>query len=306
MSGIPESGQPGGGMFGKFFGQYLIERRMVTPTGLAKALAGQTRKNLPLGALALERGVLTPEEVEAVLDRQLATDAPFGETAVALGVLTATELDGLVRVQMREHLYLGQALVDTGILPPAALARELQAFHQENAGLGQALSKIINGSRGGLLVRNVAETVGRYVARAVSGHVRVAATEPRWLRFPAEVCVMVRKRGLGAPAFDYGLAMERRYLLALAYCLLARPTLATRTIDEALGEFVAAVDESLCRRLEGEGWRYESERPTVCREESMPGPQAVCLALSSSIGEFGVFVEVRPEDWPLEEIRTGE
>lgn len=292
-------------MFGKFFGQYLIERRLVTPTELARALDGQSRQNMPLGALALERGILAPEQVEAVLDRQLVTDAPFGQVAVELGLLSPAAVDQLMRLQLRDHLYLGQALVDTGVLDAAVLARELRAFHAENAGLEQSLAAIINSGRGGRLVRNVAETVGRYVGRAVSGHVRVSAGEPRWLRFPAEICVVEHKRSTAAPSFDYGLAMERRYLLALAYCLLARPTLSTRTIDEALSEFVAAVDESICRRLEAEGWHYESGPPAICRQENMPGPEAVCLSLSSSIGEFGVFVEVRPEEWPPEEIRPG-
>ena len=116
-----------------FFGQYLVEKGIVSRESLLKAIALQESVNLSVGAMAVAIGLLTEEEVERVNQLQRSEDLRFGDLAVRLGMLTAEQLQQLLTRQKRDHLYIGEALVRVGGLDEAELMRYLADFRAHQA-----------------------------------------------------------------------------------------------------------------------------------------------------------------------------
>tara|TARA_B100000315_G_C14384496_1_gene499016 strand:+ start:303 stop:545 length:243 start_codon:yes stop_codon:yes gene_type:complete len=71
------------------FGDYLIEKGVVSKEELDIALKFQTEKSLRLGALAIVDGLLTEQQLSVILDRQREVEAAglFGEIAINMKLL---------------------------------------------------------------------------------------------------------------------------------------------------------------------------------------------------------------------------
>ena len=54
----------------KFFGQYLLEKNIITPQQLIEAVEYQESKNLKFGEYALSKGYLTAKDVEKIQNEQ--------------------------------------------------------------------------------------------------------------------------------------------------------------------------------------------------------------------------------------------
>jgi len=115
-------------MAARFFGQFLLERGVITAEGLLQAVKLQEQKNLKLGDYAIQSGALTKEQADELNAEQRKTDRMFGELALSKGYLTQGQLDALVAKQKKEHLYLGEALVQVNALTNEVLGRELTRF----------------------------------------------------------------------------------------------------------------------------------------------------------------------------------
>jgi hypothetical protein len=115
----------------RFFGQFLLERDVITPQALLKALSLQDQNNEPIGSLAIRRGLLTREDVTALHREQRTTDMRIGELAVGRGMLEASQADKLLDEQRRAYVRLGEALIRTGALTREVLERELAVFEAE-------------------------------------------------------------------------------------------------------------------------------------------------------------------------------
>jgi hypothetical protein len=117
----------------RFFGQFLLERGLITPQALLEALAIQEQVNAPIGTLAVRQGLLTPENVAALHREQRTEDLRLGELAIRHGLLDADQTAALLAEQRRTHTRLGEALVRIGALTREDLARELDAFERAEA-----------------------------------------------------------------------------------------------------------------------------------------------------------------------------
>ena len=71
------------------FGDYLIEKGVVSKEEVDIALKFQTEKSLSLGALAVVDGLLTEQQLSVILDRQREVEAAglFGEIAINMKLL---------------------------------------------------------------------------------------------------------------------------------------------------------------------------------------------------------------------------
>ncbi len=120
-------------MFSAFFGNYLLNKKAVTPKQLKEALALQDKIHVKLGTLAIGAGYMSIEEVEDVHSRQLTTDQRFGEIALEQNYLTASELDALLNNQQPRHMSLGQALVDLEVMSMLSFKRHLNNYKKNEA-----------------------------------------------------------------------------------------------------------------------------------------------------------------------------
>jgi CheY-specific phosphatase CheX len=115
----------------KFFGQFLIEKEIVTRSDLLKAIDLQERTNLKFGEMVVQLGLMSTADVTKVHQAQRSEDLQFGDLAVKLGLLTDDQVQLVLTQQRNNHLYIGEALIETGALTKGQLEKALQEFKQD-------------------------------------------------------------------------------------------------------------------------------------------------------------------------------
>ena len=117
----------------KYFGQFLIERGVVTADQLLKAVDLQAEKNLDFGGACVKLGLLDARQAQGLNDKQRFTDKRIGELARDEGLLREAQVTEVLTYQRNSHLHIGQALVQLGHISPVALESELAAFKADQA-----------------------------------------------------------------------------------------------------------------------------------------------------------------------------
>ncbi len=117
----------------KFFGQFMVEKGVVSREGLLKAIELQESINLKLGEMALSMGLVTEADIKRIHEGQRFEDLRFGDMAVKLGILTKDHLEQVLTKQKNNHLYIGEALIKVGALKAADLPRYLEEFKADQA-----------------------------------------------------------------------------------------------------------------------------------------------------------------------------
>ncbi|HEY4745732.1 MAG TPA: chemotaxis protein CheX [Desulfuromonadaceae bacterium] len=117
----------------KFFGQYLVEKGIVSRDALLKAIDLQERKNLKMGEMALTMGYVTQADIDRAHNAQLTRDMKLGDLLVEMGILTLNQMNEIVTRQKNTHLYIGEALVLVGALTNAQLQTYLDEFKADQA-----------------------------------------------------------------------------------------------------------------------------------------------------------------------------
>lgn len=119
-------------MFSQYFGQYLLNKKILTPEQLSDALAFERSVHVRLGVLAINSGLMSAVQVEEVHDLQRSKDKRFGEIAVEKGYLTVSQLEDLLQIQGSRQLSLSQAVVDRGYLSLSDLEVALDSYKKDN------------------------------------------------------------------------------------------------------------------------------------------------------------------------------
>lgn len=118
-------------MFSQYFGQYLLNKGIVTPEQLRNCLELLDSVHVKLGVLAMNSGMLSSGQVEEIQQAQSRVDKKFGELSVEMGYLTELQVEELLNTQKKGHLLLGQALLDQGYLTLAQLEASLNQYVEE-------------------------------------------------------------------------------------------------------------------------------------------------------------------------------
>ncbi len=117
----------------KFFGQFLIEKDLITNDSLLHAIELQERTNLKLGEMALAMELITTSDIQKAHNAQLSKDMKLGDLLVDLGILTSAQLQEVIARQKATHIYIGEALVKVGALTAESLEKALEAFKADQA-----------------------------------------------------------------------------------------------------------------------------------------------------------------------------
>jgi len=117
----------------QFFGQFLMERGIVTGTALRDAIQLQEKNNIKLGETAVAMGLITLADIQRAHNAQLSKDMKLGDLLVEMGLLTLIQLDDIITRQKNNHLHIGEALVQLGVLTADALRQHLDAFKTDQA-----------------------------------------------------------------------------------------------------------------------------------------------------------------------------
>lgn len=115
-------------MFSAFFGNYILNKGLVSAEDLSTALKNQSEIRLKLGVLAINSGFMNASQVEEIHELQAKMDKRFGELAIENNYLSPEQLDFILKQQKSEHLILAQALIDQNSMSMATFEKELLAY----------------------------------------------------------------------------------------------------------------------------------------------------------------------------------
>jgi len=130
-------------MTAKFFGEFLLERNLITQQILDDVLGVQRNSNLMLGELAVSMGVITEQEALEINLRQQVQNKRFGEIAEELGLLGNNQLGELLLKQQRQRKYFGKILVELGFLSDEEMEKQLIAHQNERNQVFQSMLQSI-------------------------------------------------------------------------------------------------------------------------------------------------------------------
>ena len=119
-------------MYAQFFGNFLLNKKAVSPDQLASAISSLADTHIRLGTLAMHRGYMTAAEVDEVCFLQTREDKRFGEIAIERNYLFEDQLEALLKSQNPDYLLLGQNLVDTGAISNSDLEELMIEYQDEN------------------------------------------------------------------------------------------------------------------------------------------------------------------------------
>ncbi len=102
-------------MFNQYFGNYLLEKKLIKPEELRMVLAEQKSVKVKLGVLAIDAGYMKAEQVDKIHQLQTAKDKKFGELAIEAAYLTEIQLTELLNAQKKSNSLLGQVLIERGL-----------------------------------------------------------------------------------------------------------------------------------------------------------------------------------------------
>lgn len=102
-------------MFNQYFGNYLLEKKLIKPEELRMVLAEQKSVKVKLGVLAIDAGYMKAEQVDKIHQLQTAKDKKFGELAIEAAYLSEIQLTELLNAQKKSNSLLGQVLIEKGL-----------------------------------------------------------------------------------------------------------------------------------------------------------------------------------------------
>ncbi len=115
-------------MFSQYFGQYLLNKGLLSAQQLRDAFEHEKNTKVKLGVLAMNAGFMSAEQIEKVYKQQSKVDEKFGEIAVKNGYLSETQLKKLLSTQKQGHLVLSQYIVDKGYMSLTQLDTTMKEY----------------------------------------------------------------------------------------------------------------------------------------------------------------------------------
>lgn len=149
----------------KFFGQFLLEREVITSEQLLEAVSYQESKNLKFGQYAEKKGFLSNADVERLHEEQKTADMRIGELAVKLGMLETSQVEEVLTMQKNDHVQIGKCLVTKGFVDEAALQRELAAFREDQRHYARHEVAVPEGLKSAGLVSDIVDISVKMIVR---------------------------------------------------------------------------------------------------------------------------------------------
>ncbi len=119
-------------MYTQFFGNFLLQRNIVTPDQLIAAINQEATSHIKLGTLAMYHNLMTANEIDDIVVAQTHEDKHFGELAIERNYLTEDQVNHLLSEQSPEYLLLGQVLIEQGIISNADLEDLIIDYESEH------------------------------------------------------------------------------------------------------------------------------------------------------------------------------
>ena len=253
----------------RFFGQYLLEKCLVSSEQLLAAIKYQENSRKRLGDVAIECGFMNETQVREIHDKQKTTDKYFGELAIEAGYLDSKKFDELVTRQKNSHVFLGEALVALKILPEKSLATELGKFKVEQdlvEGFPKELDHVFKGREyAGYfidLTERILTRMAGIASKAGSPVVKRDTIETGYLSVSIPFS--------GDIALRFCLSLNREVAKMIACRFLEEDIDDDELIAENAAEFLNVVCGNIVTRLERDGKRTSISIPQIVSGSEQP------------------------------------
>ncbi len=120
-------------MGSKFFGEFLVEKKVVTKEQLQEAAVLARKTNLLFGETARSMGLITLADSVRVHAAQRKEDLNFGDLCVKMGLLTGEQVKQVAEVQKKSRLRMGDALVKLNYIKAEDLPKLLAEYDADQA-----------------------------------------------------------------------------------------------------------------------------------------------------------------------------
>ena len=161
-------------MSNKFFGQYLLEKGVISKEQLLTAIDVQQTSNLTLGTIAINKGYLTEGQAELINLEQQRTDQRFGSLAVSMGYLEGKQVSELFIYQQRKRKFFGEILVEQQIFDKTVLLEHLEAHADLKKQSALMLDGAIYAHQYGKLIADIIGTTVRLFLRIAKMNIQVS------------------------------------------------------------------------------------------------------------------------------------
>ncbi len=278
-------------MAAKFFGQFLLEKGLITSAHLLQALELQRTSNPLLGELAVALGMLDAADAGRINDRQRREDKRFGDLALDMGLLDASQLERLLAEQAARRRLFGEILLELGALDAAVLERELALHRNERDDAAHALELGLAGHPRARLVGSAIDTACKLFLRVLKTPCQFSAmldTADAGRRFDAGVEVAIS----GDAGFRIALLCQRAAMFSIADGFFAgRVTeIDPELAQDAFGEFLNIVMGYVVQDNLPHDARYRPSPPRAlggAAALSLSG-EPVAVELTTPIGEVAL------------------
>jgi CheY-specific phosphatase CheX len=247
----------------KFFGQFLVEKGLVSRDDLLAAIKLQDQNNLKLGEMAVSMQYITAADIQKAHTAQLSKDMRLGDMLVDMGFLTLVQLCEVIIQQNKTHLYIGEALVQIGALSPESLQKHLDAFKADQAPYVSDGLELPIHSANNTIWEMTADLTFKMITRVLD------------LQFRTEKCTIISRI---APAFmlaamDFSGDITARYLISVSEGVqksIARAILCEQSVDH--------------------------ESVEVLEDTVMEFANVVCGNVAAKASQMGIVMEINPPE----------
>lgn len=211
-----------------FFGQFLLDRGVITKEALDDALAFQRESNRRIGEMAMEKSYLTPEQVDRIFAEQQLRDEPFGVIALRMKYLTRKQLDDLLFTQTIYSTHLGEAMLMRGHISSEQFVEFLRKYNGLTKAREAEFDSLLQGLPEQSIFQCVVKALDAAFTRFVGKHARIAG-----LRASLPVATTCSAFALGASLRKGGRVL----------CLIGLSDEVAAVIAERLSKSLDACDE---------------------------------------------------------------
>lgn len=119
-------------MFSQLFGEYLVEKNVLTRRVVDNIIEKQMSARVKLGTIAVAAGVITEKQADEINHLQTQQDKRFGDIALENGYMTEVQLHEILTQQANPFMKFLQILTEESALTVTEIDNYLVEFQQTN------------------------------------------------------------------------------------------------------------------------------------------------------------------------------
>jgi len=290
-------------MFSQYFGQYLLNKEILSITQLRTVLDQEESSKVKLGILAMDAGYMTVQEVERVHQYQKQQDRRFGELAIELGFLKEEQLTKMLAVQNQKYLKLSQAILDKGYLTLTEVNGALNRYKADNHLSPTNIEALVKADVDEVVrfsldfdQQTKADVYYQYVAIMIRNMIRFLCETPVVMKNSSvtnqKFSWLITQKISGEGGLVSAIGLTDKTLLAIA-TRYSEDTMATYVDDYAkdcAGEFLNITNGIFCVNKSNEGMELDLQPQYIQSQTAFCWEKGQIIPIHSSFGDIFLLV----------------